>query len=1161
MSKINFTKNQQNAINSTGGSILVSAAAGSGKTAVLVERVIKKLTDKTNPIDANKLLIVTFTNAAAAEMKNRINAKINLELEKNPNNKMLKRQQVLLNLAHIGTIDSFCNELIKENFYKLDLQPDFKIASEGEISVAKTLAMEETLEFIYKNSKEKFKDLVGVFNFGKDDSRLSQTIDILYSDIRAYPFPFKWLKEKLSLLDENKKTSENIYGKTIIEYCKMGTKYLQTLADENINLLNKDNNLKQAYFNALSDDLDLIKELNLKLNSENWDKICNFFWGIKFSRLKAIKNCEIPEIKNIILENRKKIKDIITKKLKPLFELTDKENKEDIIKLKKICSQLFKSLEIYYNNLEKIKQEKNILDFNDLLLNALKLLLVEKNGKIEKAEFAKSLSESFDEILVDEYQDINFAQDMFFKALSKNEKNLFTVGDAKQSIYRFRNAKPEIFINRKDKLGLYEEQKNNYPAKIILDKNFRSREEIIETVNFVFSKLMNKSTSNIDYTKEDKLAFGANYYIKNKQNRVEFDVIETNDENSEEKTRAQAILIAEKIIDFMSKKNAVQKEENLAKPEFGDFAILLRNTKDKANIFAEVLNNYGIPTWMENQKNFFETSEIKIIISLLRVIVNPLQDIPLLSVLYSPIYNFNTDEISIIKSQNKNENIYLAIKKYAKNQNQLAKKCSNFLNDLNYFRNIYPSTFSNEMIDLILCKINYIAFITSSENNNEKISNIRLLIDYAKNYESRGFKGLASFTRHLDKIIAQGKNLEVVNNIPKNLNAVKIMSIHKSKGLEFPICFLPCCCNKFHNIKDDIIVNSELGVGLRLLENKTNILYSTLVREAILLKEKIENTSEELRLLYVAMTRAKEHLIITGTLKNAKEKINSITLNKNLNVTPFFVLSQNSYMDWLSYILFKSKLENLKINILDPQTEHNLNFKPEQEETYKKNDELIKKLNDNLNFKYKRNNLKNIPSKLSVTQILENQSAYEYNLNIKPSFINENEFLSYDKGNTLHKFMQFSNFNSAKKNLKLEINKLANLGFLNNDEINLLKNINLKSFFNSNLCNEIINSNKIFKEYSFKVMVSPNEIKLDKKINSNEKCIMLQGIADLIFFDNDAMTIVDYKTDKSENIFDIKEKYKKQLKLYKLALGKIFPNIKNINCIIYSFYHNKVIEI
>lgn len=1159
MSKFKFTQNQQNAINSTGGSILVSAAAGSGKTAVLVERVIKKLTDKANPIDANKLLIVTFTNAAAAEMKNRINERINLELEAKPKNKALKRQQILLNQAHIGTIDSFCNELIKQNFYKLNVPSNFKIASDGEISIAKSLAMDETLEFIYTNAREKFNDLIGVFNFGKDDSRFISTIEILYSNIISYPFPFKWLKEKLNLLDENKKTAENIYGEFIIDYLKAALEYLENLANENLELLNSSKQAHDAYFANLDDDKDLIENLNKKVKTNNWDEICRCFEDIKFSRLKTVRNCEFQEIKNVILENRKTIKDIINKKLKPLFELSDEENKKDIIKLKKICSQLFLAVEIYYNNLENIKQERNILDFNDLLHKSLELLLEEKDEKIVKTDFAKSLSENFDEILVDEYQDINFAQDMFFRALSKNEENLFTVGDAKQSIYRFRHAKPDIFINRKDKLDLYDKQKNNYPAKIILDKNFRSREEILNAVNLVFSKLMSKKTSNINYTLEDKLTFGADYYKQSRQTRVEFNIIEANEENLEEKTQAEAVCIAEKIIDFMSKEKLVQKGDELKKAEFGDFAILLRNTKNKANIFADVFSSYGIPTWVENQKNFFENEEIKTVVSLIRVINNPMQDIAMLSVLYSPIYNFTTDEIAKIRAARQSEAIYLAINGYSKNNNALAKKCKNFLSDLEHFRNIYPTMPSNKMIDYLLCKTNYYTFVFAMKDYNEKIANLRLLIDYAKNFENTGFKGLASFIRHIDKIILEGKNLESTSNIPKNLNAVKIISIHKSKGLEFPICFLANCSTEFHNIKDDIIVNSDLGVGLRLFENNKKILYSTLVRDAILLKEKLESTSEELRLLYVAMTRAKEYLIITGTLKNAKEKLNNISLNKNEIIDPYFVLSKRSYIDWLFCVF--ARQNKIKINVVAPKKLDNSSYKASLATNCQEDLKLINKISDNLNFKYKKDYLKNVPSKLSVTQILENQSAYKHNLNIRPNFIQSESLINLDKGNILHKFMQFANFANAKANLKLELKRLIKLGYLKKDEIDILNQINLKIFFNCTLCEQILNADEIYKEYSFKVMVSPNEINLDENINSNEKCIMLQGIADLVFIKNHQMTIVDYKTDKSENILDIKEKYKKQLKLYALSLNKIFPKIKNITCIIYSFCHNEYVEI
>ncbi len=1166
MSKFKFTKSQKDAINSRDGSILVSAAAGSGKTAVLVERVIARITDKNNPSDADKMLIVTFTNAAANEMKNRLTDALYELIVQNPDNQNLKRQQLLLNRAHISTIDSFCSELLRENFFKLGISPKFRIADSAELEIIKSEAIEKSLEYIYANAKKEFNDLIAVFDFGKDDRKLIETIKTLYSDIRAYPFPHSWLSEKLTLLKTENDSSESIWGKTVISYVKLAIDFSLKLAKENLKLVQYSEQIYKAYFETLSDDLELIDKINKCLGSSGWDFLHEKFSKLEFKKLKVIRNCEDKETKDAIQRNRNIIKDIVNKKLKPLFEYSDSDNKEDLKTLSSICEQLFRAVELFYENLEIIKTERNVLDFSDLLHKSLELLLQQNENGYEKTEFALSLSQDFDEILVDEYQDINVAQDMLFYALSKDGKNIFTVGDAKQSIYRFRHANPDIFINRKENLDLFNGENKNYPAKIILDKNFRSRNTILNIVNFVFSKLMSKDAGSIEYNFEEKLEFAADYYPKTDNLEVEFEILETGNENSADKTRAEAKLIAEKIIEIMSCENAVSDKNGSRNARFGDFCILLRSPKNKAKIFSEVLQLYGIPTYSESEKNFFTLQEIKTAISLLRVIDNPVQDIPLLAVLYSPVYAFSSDDIALIRYGRKHEALYFSLKEYSKKDDVLAKRCRDFLTEIENFRLLSTSMPADKLIYTVFEKTDYFSIVSAMDKGERKLAQLRTLIDYAKEYENTGYKGLSNFMAYINKLISEGSDINTSSNFSENSNLVKIISIHKSKGLEFPICFLADCSVAFHSVTNDIIIDNDLGVTLKLLNKNANILYSTLAREAVLIKEKKETISEELRLLYVAMTRAKERLIMLLTVSNLEKKLFELSAlkEKEDKLHPFFVMSQNSYTNWLlalfsEYITGNRKIndDKFKINISKTNTlgysikKDNNKISCEETEQY---DKLLKKIIDTrFNFKYDNEVFCTVPSKISATTLSQsNNDTYKYNFHSKPRFTYQNNANSTDRGTALHSFMEFVDFAAARSNLDAEIERLLKNSYISSKQFDLLDIHTIKIFLKSDLCSRIINSKKLYREFPFKTMVNPKVLFPEKNIQENDDDIMLQGVIDLLFEEENNIVIVDYKTDKIKNKEKLVEKYHRQLDLYKLAMSNLFPG-KNVECNMWTF--------
>ena len=565
MPKTIWTQNQQNAINSRNGTILVSAAAGSGKTAVLVERVIKRLTDKINPCSADKLLIVTFTNAATEELKKRISKKLSEMIENNPFDINLKRQQILLRRANIGTIHSFCNNIVKDNFYRLNISPNFKISENGEISVLKTKAMSYLMDEFYNKNDDIFLELVDTLSQEKNDSALTDTIEDIYNFIRAFPFEETWFKEKSDLYLYSDKTdvADTVFGKIIIQYTKECLDFIILLAKNSLEIISKDPNMLKAYSKNIKNNLSLFQNIYDNLD-KNWDTV---FENISFLKYDGSYDRKIKEIKDnpykpLIDENKELINKTI-KKIKSNFLYGSVQNKNTLKKMYPLVQKLFELVTKFSQYLDNLKKEKNIADFNDLEKWTLKLLTVQNDdGSIIKSPFAVEISKKFEEIMIDEYQDTNETQNMIFKMISKDEKNLFIVGDVKQSIYGFRQARPENFIKKKNTYDNYDPNLENYPSKIILDKNFRSTQKIINYVNFIFKNLMSEQTSDISYNHQDYLVF-PDSNINQPSDNISLEIVygKKNHQNSSSEI-IESHHIANLISNMINKKYLVKDKDN-----------------------------------------------------------------------------------------------------------------------------------------------------------------------------------------------------------------------------------------------------------------------------------------------------------------------------------------------------------------------------------------------------------------------------------------------------------------------------------------------------------------------------------------------------------------------------------------------------------------------
>ena len=1166
-----WTEDQKNAIRSTGGTVLVSAAAGSGKTSVLVQRVIDAITNETNPADITDFLIVTFTNMAAQEMKNRISSKLSKMILKNPQNSNLFRQQMLLKSAKIGTIDSFCLNLVKENFFALNISQNFKIADETEIKIIKGQAAESTLGYFYEDSGNNFLNLVSLLTNEKNDGELIKIIEQIYDFTRSVPMPKIWMDKILDLYKPNGENASK-WESLMISHALNTANACENILLNSIKTIDNFPNIKNSYEQILKDDLNKVCDLKYKAISKNYDGIYTALLSFSFSSLKQVKNPENKAIKDQVKEARDYIKNLICK-LKNYICAPHKETETAQPATYNMIKTLFEVVTYYENEIFNLKLEKNILSFSDIEHLTIKLLTKIENGEIKKSQIARELSLQFKEIMVDEYQDINEIQDMIFKMITKNENNIFMVGDVKQSIYKFRQSKPEIFIKKKDTFGDFNSDNPSYPAKIILKKNFRSQSGVIDFINFIFENLMSKNSAEIEYNQEEKLVCGLNQpENSDAQNPVDLKIINL-DGSKEDKYVTEARVIAKTIAEMAFGNSAAKNNF-----KFSDFCILLRSANKKAHIYAKELFKCGIPCKAEMEEKFLSTKEITSILSLLEIINNPIQDIPLMGAMINPVFDFTIDEISAIRAGDTSEPLYFTIKKSAENGN---KKFLDFINKIKHYRNISSGCSCDELIDYIYKDTNFPEIFSAMEKGETKKANLIYFMEYAKKYEANSHNGLGGFLKFIRSIKEKGGDLSPAPSFFGDDNTVKIMSIHKSKGLEFPVCILADCSGQFNQDKNSVLIHSELGIGTKLKDEEASVKYDNIIRKSIYLQNKSESIGEELRILYVALTRAKKKLILITSFENPQKKLKKfLDLSLcNTKSNPYIIKNASSFSQWIFLSIMKSSMRNKLCNILglpeeiSEESYPNLNinidfiddFSEETEPTEEKcnqtqeaadnslqtDEKLLEKFQKRFDFIRSSKPKENLPLKIAASKLASGDKWKEYIASSCPAFLLGEKMAPSSRGTAMHNFMCYLDFNNvANYGIDYEINYLYKNKFLSKEEVENLDRKALLQFTKSDLFNRILKSEKVLREHRFSVSLPAKYI--FKETNQTEN-IVVEGALDCAFKENGKYIIVDYKTDKTNDLSLLYEKYAKQLEIYKYALsGTEETDVFETG--IYSFY-------
>ncbi len=1179
---VNWTTDQRHAIECRKGSVLVSAAAGSGKTAVLVERVIRRLTDKDNPCSAEDLLIVTFTRAATAQMREKIGAAILKRLSDDPTDRHLRRQYMLLPFAKICTIDSFCNDLVRENFHALGISPDYSLLDNETAVIMKNDVCEAMLERAYEEDSDgRFSELSDMMSSGSSDEDFAKLIIKMYDISTAYPFPDLWLDSLIgeySQPDINKSRWGGIIKKYVcdmLDYCVSSSRDMMTAMES-------DPIVADAYGAAVQSDINMYAELREKINSD-WDEALEAFKTVKYMSLGRVPKGYESETKNVVTTARKKLKDLL-KKVPGIMCVSSEEHADDMRLLRDPVTKLIELVKQFGREYSAEKDKMNSADFSDILHRALNLLAVsDGSGGYIKTDLARELSSHYVEILVDEYQDINEAQDMIFRAISADENNLFTVGDVKQSIYRFRQAMPEIFLRRRSTTHSFESGK--YPLGITLGSNFRSRVGVTSCVNYIFRQLMSTEAGELEYDDSEALNAAAKYPERDTPD-CELHVV-TDKGNRADTLEAQARYVARYIDRTVREgKMLVTKGGALHPASYGDFCILLRTAKNVSSVYANALSERGIPVFSPETGGFFEAAEISFILSLLRVLDNPVQDIPLAAVMLSPLFGFSAGELADIRASAKErletgetEPLYRSV---AASADGGSKKAAAFLKKIESLRRLSLTLSAGELVRRVCEETGFDAIVGAMPDGERRRLNVGLLCDYAEKYEAAGNLGLSGFIRFIDKVARTSGDLATAARPSENADIVRIMTVHQSKGLEFPICILADMQHAFNerDNTESVLISSSAGLGMKRRTEDGISVYDTASRRATVITSERMGRSEEMRVLYVALTRAKENLVMVTSVPNPEKGLAKVAVECGIGerANPFAVLRMNNFSDLVLAALmrhpaadelrklsgvdvpiFLSEKDRFKLKVVVSDSESFMTESANEQKIAAK-PVFFNEVQARLDYSDLRSVLSSVPAKRAASDGSERGINREYFASSRPAFMSSGGLTPAQRGTATHKFMQFSDYSAARANIESELARLVDGGFLSEDEGKAVNIGAAKRFFMSPLAERIFASDNVMREKKFAALFPAKFFYPELTGEAAEEKIVVQGIADCVFVEDGELVIVDYKTDTGVDAEALLDRYSAQLEIYREALSQAL-GMPVKETLLYSFFMNSTVKV
>ncbi len=1256
---VSWTTEQQQVIDLRNRNILVSAAAGSGKTAVLVERIVKIITDKNHPVDIDHLLIVTFTNAAAAEMRERIGNAIEKALDEQPGNEHLLRQLTLIHNAQITTIDSFCLYVVRNHFHEIDLEPNFRIGDEGELKLLREDVLGRVLEQNYEEPSEAFSDFVEGYASGRTDAALNEMILQLYEFSRSYPWPEKWLDSFVGIyrIENREELDRAEWLAPLTENICFVLKDCEQLLKQALAVTQQDDG-PDMYEKAVRSDLEKYESLS-KLTS--FCELSVALSDIKYDRLASSRGFEgDPDKLELVKSLREQAKDVVKKLCKQYFFCSPEMMIEQLERTEPMLEEVVRLTKQFADEFAAAKRRKNLVDFHDVEHFALQILVDEETEKAKKT--AEEFRDTFEEIMIDEYQDSNEVQETLLRSISREERgenNIFMVGDVKQSIYRFRLARPELFMKKYDSYSLEE----STTQRIDLHKNFRSREEVLTCTNDIFYKIMARSLGNVEYDAEAALYPGASYpampvqensagekaaedeKVSGKQINgftPEILLADSNDELLEDtdfsdKKTLEAKIVAEEIRHLMKTQPVTDKATGeLRAARYSDIVILLRSLSGWADSLVEVLNGNGIPAHTVSSTGYFSTVEVQTVLSMLRLLDNPRQDIPMAAVLRSPMAGLTDEELAVLRLEDGSVPFHEAVlelaeglydedgqkeisnpeadQKQGKNADEKPEnhiestahqKLLEFYKKYRQLRQLVPDTPIHELIEIILCETGYGHYVAAMPAGNRRTANLNMLLEKAAAYEKTSYKGLFHFVRYIDELQKYDVDFGEADMVGENEDVVRIMSIHKSKGLEFPIVIVSGMGKNFNkqDTRSKMVLHPELGIGLDYMDGKKRIKSPTIAKKAIAKQIDLENLGEELRVLYVALTRAKEKLILTGTLKDAPEKLEFFRQQAALyahssDTTAIPYLTRESaagYLDWVlpavlsygeKYPVRIVEAAELVLDEVENQLEKNENLTERIGEIEAADTQLVGQLKQRFSQRYPYQTDILRKNKYSVSELKHRAMRERFEAEQEetvpafleepvtptiPLFIQRQEKITPDqnvsgqgvqvnrgalRGTAVHRVMECYDFTSE-KSVQEQMDAMEKEEKITADMRTLVKEQIVADFASSETgrrmalaqCGGVLYREKPFvmgfteeelENYGFGAGAQMIENEAQENHMHEEDLTLIQGIIDVFWIEDDGITVLDYKTDRVDTAQELIDRYATQLKLYADALERVF---------------------
>ena len=1217
MDEVKATPEQQAVIENRGGTLLVSAAAGSGKTWVLVQRLMQyicgqdsapKQTDvpaacnlpascadaipEDPPADISDFLIITYTKAAAKELRAKISKELSSRLAADPGNRHLQRQMSLIYMAQISTVHSFCGSILREYAHRLGLPPDFRIVDEEDCRPLQARAMEDTLEAAYEqiDTLPGMEELLDLLGGNRNDTKLEEAVTSVYKAVQSHPWPEKWIAECRADLDLEtcNDAGETKWGKYLLQQVQTtAATWLQRITQD-MAIMQADEKLVKNYepaFRAMAEQLeflqgcrqwsgvaDLVQKNTAAGNAKDKSEAA-FYFGKAGSGRKYAD----PDLKERIADERKKCRKAMNRGLKPFFASSDIVLQELRQSSGALCALLV-LVERYTETYSAAKQRRRYMDYNDLEHEAIKLLVTESGAPSAEA---REISSRYREIMVDEFQDSNAVQETIFAAVSRKDRNRFLVGDVKQSIYKFRLADPGIFLQKYRSYKPAEEAEYGTDRKLLLTRNFRSDPQILDAVNFVFRNVMSETVGDLQYGDAESLYAPDGLQTRLQEPAVELHVIDMDLENTEEarapkKEEIEAAFVAGRIQEMVTGGTQIYDGKELRSMRYGDAVILLRSPASSGSPYIKALESAGIPVYCEQGGNVFDTQEASALISLLQIIDNPRRDIPLICVLQSPIGGFTSDELAAIRLQKYDGDYWEALQLYAAG----SAKAQHFLTMLQSLRDFAPTDTVTRLLDQIWQKTDITAIYGAMEGGAQRIRNLEALYQQSLNFDGT----LMDFLNRLEAV----RKKKLAPPPPASAdNCVTIMTIHKSKGLEFPVVFLADLFHKF-NLQDSsqpVLVHPAYGLGAYVLDREKLLRYPSIARDTIQAVQRQETVSEEMRVLYVAMTRAQSRLIMSMCSSRTPARIKKYAADTALPVPELLAADVDSPGDWiLMTALCRTEAGELRKDlscsvesvpqdfpwhirlhsaskIQKPATVSGAEISASASAVQLPDSaELL----SDMQFLYPHQADMQIPSKLTATQLkgrsldqetaegAENRQTVETHLT-RPRFrYGPVPLTAAEKGTATHLVMQFADFSrcSTVEGVQAELNRLVEDAFITQQQKEAVHPEQIAAFFNSAVGQDLLQAEETVREFKFSLLVPAADY-----YTGGEGEILLQGVVDCCILEKDSLTILDFKTDHvtSDTINARAACYRGQMDAYSTALAKIFE--RDVKKRVLYFFH------